>query len=180
MLPEEEIALVDRGAKMPDTATRYLFCQGMLMPHRLVDQTPTQTAESFMVNVGSVIKECDRLIETNPNARICVIGSESGFAWSFDGAYAASKAALHRYVEARRVKWSMQQLVCIAPGIVEDAGMTRRRKDADNLDARRAKHPKGRFLTSAEVASLVHHVLYVDQGYICNTVIRVNGGEHLA
>ena len=106
-----------------------------------------------------------------------MIGSESGFAWGFDGAYAGAKAALHCYVENKPLR-PKQQLVCIAPGIIEDAGMTERRMDKENLEKRRKDHPKHRFLTSDEVAKLAHFLLYVDQGYISNVVIRMNGGDH--
>ncbi len=54
--------------------------------------------------------------------------------------------------------------------------MSTRRKDVDNLERRRTEHPKERFVSSAEVAAMVHHVLYVDAGYTTGTVIRMHGG----
>jgi hypothetical protein len=54
--------------------------------------------------------------------------------------------------------------------------MTLRRDDTENLERRREEHPKKRFLTSLEVAKMVHHLLYVDEGYTTGTVIRMNGG----
>ena len=57
------------------------------------------------------------ILATNPSARICIIGSESAYRGSFDGTYAKSKAAIHRYVEATPTH-GQQQLVAISPGII--------------------------------------------------------------
>jgi NAD(P)-dependent dehydrogenase (short-subunit alcohol dehydrogenase family) len=53
--------------------------------------------------------------------------------------------------------------------------MTLDRKDVENLERRREGHPKKRFLTAAEVAKLIHFLLYIDEGYTTGTVIRMNG-----
>jgi 3-oxoacyl-[acyl-carrier protein] reductase len=176
----ETVCNIERGERMPYDADRYLFCAGVLRNEPVERQTDGEISESFRVNCAQVIAGCERIIKHNPRARICVIGSESGFAGSFDGIYAAGKAGLHRYVETRRLLSACQQLVCVAPGIIEDSGMTRRRTDMDALKARVERHPKRRFLKAEEVARVVHFLLYVDQGYITNQVIRMNGGEHLA
>ena len=55
--------------------------------------------------------------------------------------------------------------------------MTLRRTDRDRLERRAAKHPKRRFLDAADVARLVHFLLYVDRGYVSGCVIRMHGGE---
>lgn len=178
MLPPNETAERGEALDRPTDAERYFFCAGMLRSQSTMAQTETEMAETFNVNCGHVIRACDRIFAVNDDARICVMGSESGFAWSFDGVYAAAKAALHRYVETKKLRTHNQQLVCIAPSIIEDAGMTLRRNDQDRLEARRNAHPKGRFLLAQEVARLVHHVLYVDHGYLSGIVIRMNGGEH--
>lgn len=161
----------------PLDAERYLFCAGQLFGKRVQDMTGDERASTMDVNFLAVLAACEAILDANEKARICIIGSESGFSGSYDRVYAGAKAAVHAYVQSRRVK-PEQQLVSIAPGIIEDAGMTTRRTDRDNLDARRAAHPKKRFLTAAEVAATVVHVLYEDRGYISNTVIRMNGGDH--
>jgi len=174
------IAIVERGEQMPVYGDRYLFCAGLIRQKRITDQTEAEIAETFMVNAGSVIKECDRLLAVNPEARICVIGSESAYKGSFDGAYASAKAALHRYVETKRLPFPDQQLVCVAPTCIVNTGMNRQR-NADGvkaLEARRLEHPKQRWLQPIEVARMVHYLLCVDGGYTTNTVIRMNGGEH--
>lgn len=175
---KDEVRAIGRGQRLPLNAHRYLFCQGLLYGLPSAKMVDAEVAETFSVNAASVINSCNEIIDANPLARICVIGSESGFTWSYDDAYAAAKAALHRYVETKRLKTPDQQLICVAPGIIGDAAMTRARKDTDRLLIRAAHHPKKRFLLSEEVARLVHHVLYVDAGYLSGVVLRMNGGEH--
>jgi NAD(P)-dependent dehydrogenase (short-subunit alcohol dehydrogenase family) len=174
LLPADEqtLRIDDLADWSPD---RYLLCAGILRPLKLHEQTVAQITESMLVNLIRPMQLCDLILERNDKARICVIGSESGFSWSFDGTYAAAKAALHRYVETKKLKPD-QQLVCVAPSIIEDCAMTLRREDKENLERRRKAHPKQRFLKAVEIAKLIHFLLYVDQGYISNTVIRVNGG----
>jgi NAD(P)-dependent dehydrogenase (short-subunit alcohol dehydrogenase family) len=176
--PWETVVPVERGAGNC-TASRHLFCQGLLVPKPLGMQTKDDITESFEANCASTVRQCNIILATNPKARICVIGSESGFQWSFDDVYAASKAALHRYVETKRLRSGDQQLVCVAPSIIEDSNMTSHRADTDNLERRRVEHPKGRFLRMSEVCRMIHFLLYVDEGYTTNTVIRMNGGGHI-
>jgi NAD(P)-dependent dehydrogenase (short-subunit alcohol dehydrogenase family) len=173
LLPEgEEVVRMDGE---PPICNRYLLCAGVLRPKPIVEQSQEEIAETFRVNCAWPIQFCDNMLASNPEARICVIGSESGCAWSFDGAYAAAKAGLHLYVETKKLA-PHQQLVCIAPSIISDAQMTLDRKDTENLERRRQEHRTKRFLKAVEVARLVHFLLYQDEGYISGTVIRVNGG----
>lgn len=178
MIPDNEETLRFEAASSPPVADRYIFCHGILRAKATAWQTQAEIAETFLVNAGTTIASCDRILSDNIEARICIIGSESGYSWSFDGIYAASKAAVHRYVETKKLG-ARQQLVCIAPGIISDCAMTMRRTDRYALDDRMRKHPRGRFLTAKEVALWCHFVLYVDQGYFTNQVVRINGGEHL-
>lgn len=178
LLPEgEEVVRLDseRPAREAIMADRYFLCAGVLRPIPLKDQYPEEIAESLQVNLIRPMQLCDEILARNERARIVVMGSESGYSWSYDGAYAAAKAALHRYVETKKLG-PHQQLVCVAPSIIGDAGMTERREDKDNLARREREHPKGRFLRAIEVARLVHFLLYVDEGYVSNTVVRMNGG----
>lgn len=173
LLPEgEEVIRLDTASPM---CNRYLLCAGVLRPKRITDQSAGEIAETFRVNCSWPIQFCDEMLEKNPEARICVVGSESGYAWSFDGAYAAAKAALHRYVETKRLG-PQQQLVCVAPSIIGDCKMTTDRQDTENIERRRQEHPKRRFLSAVEISKLIHFLLYVDEGYISGQVIRVNGG----
>lgn len=159
-----------------DCVDKYLICQGILNGKQRVNQTEQEVANTYSVNYDQVANMCNYILENNIHARICVIGSESGFSGSYDEVYSDSKHLLHHYVETKRGLRSTQQLVCVAPSIVEDAGMTLRRTDTNNLNAIRQRHPKGRFLTSAEVARMIYFLLFEDLGYTTGVVIRMNGG----
>lgn len=176
--PQETVITVTRGQDMPLNCVRYLFCQGLLRNKRSEDQTKEEAAEGFFVNFDWIANQCDRIIAANDHARICVLGSESAFTGSFDGVYAGAKRELHHYVENTKLRTPQQQLVCVAPSIIADAGMTLRRTDADNLRKRQSEHPKQRFLNADEVAVLIHHLLYLDRGYLSGITIRMNGGAH--
>jgi NAD(P)-dependent dehydrogenase (short-subunit alcohol dehydrogenase family) len=176
LLPEGEevVAIAQKGAVMEE-ARRFLICAGMLRAARLTSQTTDEAAETMEVNCFRPIRLCEHILERFDDARICIMGSESGFTWSFDDAYAASKVSLHRYVETRKIG-PKQQLICIAPSIIEDAAMTLARDDHENLERRRLESPKRRFLKAVEVARLIHFLLYVDEGYLTGQVLRMNGG----
>lgn len=175
----DKCRILDRDDQIPIGPYRYLFCQGLLYSKPIGQQTADEVAKSLWVNGARVIRECDFVLQRVPPARICIIGSESGYHWSYDGSYAMAKAALHRYIETKKCV-GPQQLVGISPTIISDAGMTLRREDRDRLMERARRHPKGRFVTSREVAALAFFLLYVDQGYISNTIIRMHGGEGVA
>jgi len=173
LLPQgEQIVRIEGDAPFSD---RYLLCAGVLRAKRLAEQSADEIAEAMHVNLTRPMKLCDDILARIDNARICIVGSESGYAWSYDGAYAAAKAALHRYVETKKLRPG-QQLVAIAPSIIEDTGMTQARTDLENLERRKLENPKRRFLKAAEVARLIHFLLYQDEGYLSGTVIRMNGG----
>ncbi len=177
MLPAgERVVNVGRGEPIPLNADRYLFCAGVLFGQ--ATPTPLEIADTFDVNFFAVRRACEAIFDANDAARVCVIGSESAIAGSYDMAYAASKRCLHDYVERKQLRTSQQQLVCVAPSIVEDCEMTTGRKDRDVLARKRAAHPKRRFLRAEEVARLVRFALYEDDGYLSGVVLRMNGGAH--
>lgn len=159
-------------------ADRYLFTAGVLHGVTMADATLEQIEQTMWVNYAQVAKACELIIKGNDNARICVVGSESGISGSYDTGYGGAKAALHHYVETKKLRTPEQQLVCVAPGIIGDAGMTMRREDQHRLDYLRESHPKRRFMSSHEVAAMIYHLLYIDLGYTSGTVIRMNGGRH--
>lgn len=175
-----EIEEVERYGHMDLDGELYLFCAGMNEQHDLRDADDDEIKETLMVNAIDVMRECDRLIRNNPKARICVIGSDAAFKWSYNGAYAAAKAALHRYVETKRLISPDQQLVCIAPSMIFGSGMVTRRNKAgtEALEKRLADHPMGRMVYPGEVAHLIHYLLGQHGGFVSGVVIRMNGGEH--
>lgn len=162
----------------PSYSDKFLICHGVLNPKNILEQTPEDVSESFRINCAETIRFCEKIFREIKDARVCIVGSESAYSWSYDDTYAAAKAAIHRYVETKRLPYPGQQMVCVAPTIIVDAGMTTRRHDQDRVKLRAAAHPKGRFLRSEEVAKMIHHLLYVDEGYTSGVVIRMNGGEH--
>lgn len=168
--------IIERDSVPPYNADKYLICQGILHGKKRVDMTNDEVSETYKVNYVQVACMCDTILEHNSKARICVLGSESGFSGSYDECYADAKRLLHYYVETKLTKPS-QQLVCVAPSIIEDAGMTLRRADVENLCRLRDKHPKSRFLMSREVARMIYFLLFDDLGYTTGTVIRMNGGS---
>lgn len=173
-MPGEEM---QRGktAEAPLNADRYLFCAGLLNGCAIGAQSDASLFEMMKVNYIDVVVAVDKILLKNEKARVCVVGSESGYSGSYDMGYAASKAALHLFVEKRRI-YERQQLVGVAPWIVGDAGMTSRRP-ASELDAIRRVHPKREFDTSANVAEMIYHLLYVDSGHTTGTIVRMNGGR---
>ncbi len=180
MLPALEWPIeVPRQEDMPLCADRYLFCSGLLRSIPGSQQTREEREEGFRVNLWRITDDCERILDANDRARICVIGSESAYRGSFDDTYANAKRCLHEYVERKKLKPD-QQLVCISPGVIEDAGMNVRREDEFRTLKRKEANPKKRFLKAVEVARLIHFVLYHDQGYLTSVVVRLNGGEHNA
>lgn len=168
---------IKRNTVPPYDADQYLICQGILYGKRRVDMTTSEVSETYRVNYVQPACLCDEILEHNPIARICVVGSESGVSGSYDECYADSKRLLHHYVETKHTR-PEQQLVCVAPSIIEDAGMTLRRTDTEKLNRLCNLHPKGRFLTSLEVAKMIYFLLFEDLGYITRVVIRMHGGKY--
>jgi short-subunit dehydrogenase len=146
-------------------ADRYILAAGVLHQKPLQIQTEKEVVDSFSINFVNVVRICEQVLSTNDRARICVIGSESGYNGSFDETYAGSKAAVHCYVENRKLKRG-QQLVCVAPTIISDSGMTRRRSDYPDVLNRR------RTVKAATVAEVIHS-LFSDEIYLNNLVVRM-------
>lgn len=155
---------------------RFVFCSGFLPSKSVLESSIADIEKTFFVNATKIVKSCERILNLVPKARIVVIGSESALRGSYNEAYAMSKAALHNYVETK-ITDTDQQLVCVSPWIIADAGMTLRREDKTRLQSLKQNHPKQRFVTSREIAKLINFLLYVDDGYITGTTIRVHGGR---
>lgn len=146
-------------------ADRYILAAGILHQSRLHKQTEKEIIESLCVNFVNVVRICEYIFENYAKARVCIIGSESGVKWSFDDTYAGAKAAVHTYVATRRVT-QLQQLVCVAPTIISDSGMTMRRKDYPDVLAKR------RTVTAKQVAETISG-LFSPEIDLNNTVVRM-------
>jgi len=156
-------------------ANKYLFCQGYLAGKSADEITAEEFKKTMDVNYISVYKAINEILGTNPFAKICVITSYSGYKGSYDTTYANSKALINDYIEKVKLTSRHQQVVGIAPWIVQDAGMTTRREDSTRLYELKSKHPLKRFSTSQEVAALAYDLLFKHR-YVNNTVIRMHGG----
>lgn len=176
LLPEGVEPVCDRLREHQPGLDRYLICTGYLAGKSLSDITPEEAELTWRRNFIDVARFCDLAFAANPKTRICVIGSESGFAGSYDMAYAGAKAALHLYVQTKRLRYPDQQLVAIAPAIIWDSAMTLRRDDLNALDARARATRHGRWLTPAEVATQAYQALFIASPFLSNTVIRLGPG----
>ena len=159
---------------IPYCMDKYLICHGVLYGKSALGMENHEIIETMAVNYASIVKFLDTLFELNPYAKVCVLGSESGIKGSYDSVYAGSKAALHLYVETKQLSHEGQHLVCVAPTIIEDSGMTKRRTDLDVCIKRGSERRIGRWLRAEEVARVCNFAL--NEPGLCNTVIRMNGG----
>lgn len=178
-LPDEEIIVVERPFRGAPTwqlpaADRFVLASGAMRDDW---QDPAAMAEMFKANAYDPITIADRILRYRPEARICIIGSASASRGSGNVAYAASKSAVHGFVETRKVG-PRQQLCAVAPHIISDAGMTTRRDDYLEVMERGRGAPRGRWINSAEVAGAVIWLLYSDSGFwVNNRVISLEGGR---
>lgn len=160
---------------LPLNLDHYLLCAGVLVGKSAQEITDEEATETLKVNYLNVIRFCDRLFAQNKDAKVCIIGSESGYRGSFDQVYAGSKAALHLYVETKKLAHEGQHLVAVSPAVIEDSGMTQRRKDLQVALERGKARRLGRWLKAEEVARVAHFALR--ESAVCNTVIRLTGGN---
>jgi NAD(P)-dependent dehydrogenase (short-subunit alcohol dehydrogenase family) len=163
-------------AELQPGLERYLICTGYLAGRSLGEMTYEESVLTWRRNFVEVARFCDLAFVANPKCRICVIGSESAYSGSYDIAYAGAKAALHLYVETKKLNYPEQQLVAIAPTVILDSGMTQRRKDLNAVEARFAVTRHGRPLQAAEVAALAHVALFSATAFLSNTVLRCGVG----
>jgi NADP-dependent 3-hydroxy acid dehydrogenase YdfG len=170
MLEATELPMYNRFARRQASipgAPRYLLAAGVLTGKVVNDQTIAQINEAFWVNAAWPIKLCEQILAENPDARICVVGSQSATRGSFDQIYAASKAALHAYVLNRSTR-SPQQLFAVAPGIIADCGMTLRRHDFPSVLRRR------KTVTAEQVAKvIVRHLWDRSVDPLTNAIVPV-------
>ncbi len=166
-----------RCAAMPLDLDAYLICCGYLAGKCLGEITDEELHRTVSANWVEPARLCDRILESNDHARICVIGSESGISGSFDQAYAGAKAALHLYVQTKQLRTPDQQLFAVAPHIVADSGMTLRRSDQDRVAASAACHRAARHISAMEVAEVAANGLFGHTRFLSNTVVSLRGDK---
>lgn len=160
----------------PFDADAYLFCQGYLAGKSAGEISSEEARQTWDDNFGSIAADCDAILDANPKARICIITSYSGIKGSYDSVYAGAKAAMNLYIETKRLKYPGQQIVGIAPHIIENSGMTQRRTDQEALTLRRENRRRQEWIAPEDVAKLAHFLLFCDSGNITNTIIPITGG----
>ena len=172
-----DLTEIDRRADTILNADRIVLAHGTIATERFRTRSEDDIVNSLKTNLLSYVRIIEIALEGNAQVRIAVLGSESGHKGSFDIPYALSKAALHKYVEERRIPHPAQQLVCVAPSTISDSRMTLARHDQEQVQQTMQTNPKERGVTSREVARMLHFLLFEDQGYTSNTVIPMNGGK---
>ncbi|TAK83393.1 MAG: SDR family oxidoreductase [Aquabacterium sp.] len=157
----------------PINVDRYLICTGYLAGKSIDEIRSDHLAETFSRNFAEIARFCDKVFAIRPEARVCIIGSESGFAGSYDMAYAGAKAAIHLYIETKRLKYAEQMIVGIAPGIIWDSNMTQSRDDRELLSDVSDHNRLGRWISAKEVAELAHYLLMEASPAVSGQIIRM-------
>lgn len=172
VMSKDELILV-----VPLDCDYYFFNHAVLRPARILDQSESEIQQGLNINLLSTVIMCEHILENNHSARICIMGSESGFKGSYDTSYFLAKSAINSYITERCVSYPEQQLIGIAPSVIQDTRMTQSRDDKDNLNKLKLSLPKKRFLFSKEIGKLVCDLLIINTNYLTNVVVRVDGGK---
>lgn len=156
---------------------KIIYSWGLLHSKRLLEQTYLEACQSYAWNFLIPMKLLEKYNQAGVEFQFIYISSESARKGSFDGNYAAQKAASERFIRECRLSNPLSSVVGVAPSMIGDAGMTTRRTDLDVIQKAAATNPKGRLLESSEVAELIFWLLENPSSYITNTTIDINGGK---
>lgn len=107
---------------------RIILAGGYLAGRNLEQHTPDSLRLTEEENFTKPMSIAQQALAELAAARVCVIGSMSAATGSYDQHYAVAKSMMHRWV-LRQKTVAPQQLVVVAPPIIADSGMTRRRTD---------------------------------------------------
>ncbi len=153
----------------------FILLSGYLQQSDIISQKQEQRINSLLINSVGPVLFSEYVLQKKPNARVIILGSESGKKGSYDLTYALAKSSLKMYVKQKRVDIH-QQLLLVSPSTIEDLGMTTRREDIHTLEKYKELHPKKRFLISEELVEIIC-LLINSPKYLTNTEIEVNGGK---
>jgi len=173
LVPESENVQLRKLATLGHHHRRYLICTGYLAGRDIRELSLQEQQDTMDLNFVAVAQFCEAVLSKNTRARICVLGSESGFKGSFDQAYAGAKAALHHYVQTTNPSDAEQMLVALAPHIIWDSNMTQEREDVGNMPALGRMNRTKKWLTASEVAKTAHWLLYDAPVSLSGQVIRM-------
>jgi NAD(P)-dependent dehydrogenase (short-subunit alcohol dehydrogenase family) len=159
-----------------NTKNVFLYTWGQLLPKRITDQTMDEAVEGFKRNFMVPATILESLNTDNREFLFIYLSSESATKGSYDLNYAAQKCAMNLIIKELQPANKNSNIIGIAPSMIEDAGMTLRRTDSNNVQRARSEHPKKRLAKTEEIVSLIDYL--IDEGtYISNTIIEVNGGK---
>ncbi len=156
---------------------KILLLQSVISSKKFLERNSNDMINQIKINLLSIIKICEIALKYNKNVKIIILGSESGVKGSHDIVYGLMKSALHKYVKEKKINYSSQQLVCIAPSTIIDANITLKRKDKINVKKSIKNNPKKRGLKSKEIADIIYSIFYDLTDYMTNIVINVDGGK---
>lgn len=160
-----------------ETSNKIILLNSIISSKNFLRRTEFDILDQIKINLISILRICEIALNKNPKVRIAIMGSKSGIKGSYDIIYALTKASLHKYVEERKIKYPEQQIFCISPSTIIDAGITTRRNDQNNVKKSIEANPKKRGINCKEISNLLYSFLFEQTDYISNTVIRVDGGK---
>ena len=156
-------------------SNKFIISSGFLQSKNINEQEYSERINSFLINSIGPVLVTELILNQINNAKVFIMGSESGYKGSFDLTYALAKSSLRMFVKQRAVQEN-QQLLLISPSTISDWGMTKRRNDLKNLQEIKNDHPKKRFLNSLEIFDILNYLLS-SPNYLTNTEIEINGGK---
>jgi NADP-dependent 3-hydroxy acid dehydrogenase YdfG len=154
---------------------RVVLADGLIYQKPLAEQTAEEVQRSLDVNLVSIIRITNWLLDADPEARVVIIGSQSAVAGSFDETYAAAKAGIHAFVKWRTTRMN-QQLVCVSPPLISDSYWCSQRHDYPECLERRPH------CTALDVARVVKSILFNRGPEFTNLICTVapTGGPGIA
>ncbi|MDC1177932.1 hypothetical protein OAT26_01895 [Candidatus Pelagibacter sp.] len=154
-----------------------VLLHSIIIPKSHLKKNLSEKIKQIKINLLSTLEIVEIALKYNKNAKIFILGSESGKKGSYDIIYSLTKAALHKYIEERKILFPKQQLVGIAPSTIIDGKITLKRKDKENVKKSINLNPKKRGIFSNEISKLIYSLVFFNTDYISNIVIDVNGGK---
>lgn len=164
--------------EIPNNRIGIVYLSSILVPAKFYDRSKADIFEQYKINAAIPIQLMEYL---NDNCDVgfdfIYVSSESGKKGSFDSGYAITKNCVEFFIRELYLKHHESRVLCVSPSTIEDSRMTLRRDDVQRLKAYKKNHPKKRFLTASEVASVIHSLMGAEFSYLTNTTIELNGGK---
>jgi len=149
----------------------------------LGDEDMAQTIYNMGTNLLTWVREVHGRNMFAADARILGLTSEGNeIAWRGYAAVAAAKSALESVARAIAVEYAPYGLRCniLQPGITDTPAL-RLIPGSAHMKAQASKrNPFGRITTPEDVANVVKLMASDEAAWINGTIVRVDGGEHIA